>query len=538
MATYQDFEELYQIPGVLPETLQYSPGAYSPGAFYGRYGVWKPGASATPEEDRNWAYGVGTDMMNDFGFQAGENERKFDEAEGAGQALAWRDIDSGGLRPEEIETLRENQDSLRYLAPDEFDYEATHLTPEQKTGILGDVNAGREYFQPEAENTYFGQGADNRRGSISRTGEALRGSFDPEALRRSGEYVSGVEGALGQFGTDIREAIDPNTLRLDPNFKQNYLMSEAEKQDITTKAGRDTGLYFQARRDDLERSAHAAGVNPLGVAAAGERLNREGAMSAADALQDARIGVSREAADRQKSAEQMRLDAERGLGSMRLAAASDYAKTRLGAAGDLESARVRGEESVADKNLTNARYLGDKDFENETRLAQEQLGLFQDQSARGYQMARTADQESVARNKAIADTDLQSGRDWYGMKTQGVRDAYDRRQDVSNRQVDYQYGRGTSGRNYLYSRPELYSGRQMGYDEMRTKTFGTTGQLGQNATETRVRDSLEREKLRQQKGSLWGKIIGAGIGAASALATGGASAWGKAASGALKGWGG
>jgi hypothetical protein len=112
------------------------------------------------------------------------------------------------------------------------------------------------------------------------TGGYLDQLFDPMATGRGGYSADEAAGIKGDPFAGARTVDD---------YASKIEMSPEEKQGIVTGAGITAGNRYRSAVDATERSAKAAGMNPMGVAAHRQRMEREGAGEAADAMTQARV---------------------------------------------------------------------------------------------------------------------------------------------------------------------------------------------------------------------------------------------------------
>jgi hypothetical protein len=231
-------------------------------------------------------------------------------------------------------------------------------------------------------------------------------------------------------------------------------------------------------------------------------MQRDAAAEQADAMLAARIGANREAASRLRDIEQMRQQGEGAAlgfevdrGNRLLDAGMTYADR---AAGYRMQAEGTGGGAVLD---------------TERGIAGQRNQLEADLAHEGYAQARTADDIRTGRYTGIADRDLQSGRDWYNMRAGAQQAISGIRENRQARVFDARQHNAAMGRQYQYSRPGMYSQRQMGFGQQRMGAYETALRGAQTATQNRMQDELQRWETKQKKGSFWGNLARGAAGA-------------------------
>jgi hypothetical protein len=481
--------------GYSPYGQYMAPGGYRAGPPY--YRAQAPGsggdANSWNAADRDFSYGTGVGLMNEYGEQAAEAGQGFSDAERAAYERAASDIAIGGVPDAFIADLGRYDDQLEYIRPDENDFAATHLSSEQKKQMMGDPDAGREYYQPDQRRAIFNETVWDQRGAAKEMREGMRGA--------AGQYASLGKAELADYRQRLG-GIDANHLRLDEGFVRDYRMSPEMQQAIIERSARDMGAARQAQIDSLARRAAAQGIGALGVSAAAGRMQRAAAAEQPDAMLAARIGANREAASRLRDIEQMRQQGEGAAlgfevdrGTRLLDAGLTYADRATGY-------RMQAEGTGGSAVLDTERGIGAQRNQLEADLARE-----------GYAQARAADDIRTGRYTGIADRDLQSGRDWYNMRAGAQQAISGVREQRQARVFDARQNNAAMGRQYQYSRPGMYSQRQMGFGQQRMGAYETAMRGGQAATQNRMQDELQRWQTRQQKGSFWGNLARGAVGA-------------------------
>ena len=298
---------------------------------------------------------------------------------------------------EQADILRENE--LRGGAATPEDLQGNFLTGDEWNASMGNPWDRAAYFNPDYMTSIQMDSEGNQRGAVAgmrgatrdaagnlRTG--MEGAIRPDDLRLSGDYGANAEGALSGTEGAVRGAIDPTKLGLRKGFLEEYNMSPEEQQRFVTGAGITTGNAYRDQQDQLERRARAAGLDPLGVAAAKQRLVREGAGEAGDAMTKARIGADSAAAARLASGEGMRLGAEQQISGLKVGSELALGRSRLGQVSEGERLRLNAEQGLSDRQLLAARTSGQAALENEQALGRANIQSEQAINTQGRQQAQ------------------------------------------------------------------------------------------------------------------------------------------------------
>lgn len=486
-------------------------GGYAPGGYASRYSARPAGGSGAygwNEADRNWAYDTGTGLMNEYGQQAGREGERFDQAEqgAAGQAESDINDELGGVNRGSVRRLEQFDNQLEFLRPDANDFDAINLSGDEKNGLMGQPDAGREYYQPDQLRSVQNETAWDRREAAKQLGSSMTdvANSTSDALGR----------AAGSYAKRLDAAVDPNKLRLDQGFADRYRLNADTQAAMNEAAGRDVGLTYSARENEMARKAAAAGVNPAAAVATSARLNRDSAVGRADAMLKARLATNEAAAGRERDIESMRLGAE--------GAAADAGMRRADAQANYE---MQAADRSGQYRMDAARTGGQARLGVEGDVAGERQGLERYAQETGYRQARAADDTRTGRYAGVVDREIDAGKTWYGMRSDAQKAISGFREGREGRIFDAGQQNAQQARAYKYGRPGMYSGRQMQYEQNRQQTYGDTGRLGQAATQARMDDETRRwqteKQIKAQKGGFWGKLVGGALGAAANIVPGG-----------------
>lgn len=199
--------------------------------------------------------------------------------------------------------------------------EQAYLTPEEGAGIQGNAAGQSKWFDPGAERQY---------------GDAMASELGAAGVDTAGR---------------IRSQLDPSKINVSDKFLQDYQMSPEEQQGYLTGAAMDVRTANQAHEDALGRAARAAGVDPVGAAAMGERMHRQAAADSADAMTKARIAANQERARRLQTGEQMRVNAAQGAGALTNSAESGIMNRGISAEDLARGTQIGTERSIADRGM-------------------------------------------------------------------------------------------------------------------------------------------------------------------------------------------
>jgi len=307
----------------------------------------------------------------------------------------------GGYTPQEQADIvgRDRLDQLQ-LTPGES--AAIDYQPWEQTKIRGDLDAERAYFNPALQSDIEANAARNRRGALSTMDEQMAGAIG-KGLYGSSGYYDALAGNLRGLEKGYEEAIDPTKLGLDPNFRARYEMTPEQVQRIETAAGTDVGNRNLADMSQIQRAATASGSGWRGIPALGQRMRREGAIGAADAMTNARIAAEAEAANRLKTLEEMRRTGELDIAGMKYGAAGSLADLGFGTAQAAEQTRMAGEQDVANRLAEKARTVGLAKEASEAGIGASEQATARDVRDFGSEQQRYIEAERQRREQQLAD---------------------------------------------------------------------------------------------------------------------------------------
>lgn len=329
---------------------------------------------------------------------------------------------SGGYNPEEASGIQNSGDLSQYELSQQ-DAEGNFLSPEEQAQMRGDPNYSQN-FDPDQMSQDQTVSAAGQRGAVGNLKSGLRGSINPDALRQSGKFQQDSENQLGanqgQFGTtlgamgsNVRGAIDPNAVNPSSEFLSDYNLSPEEQQDIVTGAGISAGAGYRASEGSTDRAARAAGASPMGVAAYRARSERDAASAGGDAMTQARIAASAEAAKREMQGEQLRENAgqfltntktgtELAMGKEALAGTQALGQQALGQRNTAEGQRLASEQYLTGANLNAETTGGEAELANEANLNTQGRQVGQFNATTGAEIAQVEDTARTGRAAGIA----------------------------------------------------------------------------------------------------------------------------------------
>mgnify|MGYP001590950612 CR=1 FL=1 len=462
--------------------------------------------------NREYAYGEGEQLKQESRERAlGErlSRRNWDQygADVYDPLIGGR----GGYSEEEQQDILREGD-LRAGIADDSDYEQNFLTPDEWSASQGNPWDRAAYFNPEAMSNIQTDSEGRQRGAVGGLRTGMAGAIRPEDLRLSGEYGTRAEGALAGTEEGVRGAIDPTRLTVSRGFSDDYAMTPEEQQRIVTGAGITTGNIYRDQKMQLERRARAAGVDPLGVAAAGGRLTREGAGEAGDAMTLARIRADETAAGRAKTSEQMRLGAEQDLAGLRTGTELTLGQRRLGQVGEAERLRLAAEQGLSDREMEAARVSGQADIQSEQAMNDQRRQQEQYNASQGTEIATGIERDAAARNLALAQnrqrTNAANVETRYSQGRQTSADLSARSQQIAAERAK----QAAEGREYVTNRAKIAGGYEQSEYDRQASQYGTTGQLGQGTTGQQLQWATRPRA--------WETVLGAAAGVAGAAVGG------------------
>ncbi len=316
----------------------------------------------------------------------------------------------GGYSPEEIQQIMAQGGMPQALTDEQA--QGNYLTPEERAGITGDTGSYTRNFNPDQMSQDQTISAGRQRQAVNNLQQGVKNAVGGADLSQSDKFKQDSENQLGQnqgqFGTvlgavgsNVRGAIDPNSVQASDSFLKDYNMTPEEEQQIVTGAGISAGAKDAAAVDALERSARAAGSDPQGVAAYRARMARAQASDAGDAMTQARIKASESAAGRKLTGEQLReqggqyltnvrTGTELAMGDQALAGTQQLGQQALGQRNMVEQQRLAADQEKAGLNLNAAEAAGQADVANEANINSEgrQVGQFNTTTGTGIAQAQ------------------------------------------------------------------------------------------------------------------------------------------------------
>lgn len=489
------------------------------GTYKKRYGGANANLSAptaAAQADSNWDYETGANLMDraadmeDQGLGDMENYGNI----GDDAILKWL-YDNGGLTPEQRANLEKNNQLLDQATDQtESDYNGKYWTPEQKAAYMGDPNSGMEFFDPDAERASAEAGWGSTRGAADEMEGAMKGAYNPEALRMSSGYADSMNGAVDKMGGELDSAAYGPSLELDPEFAGKYEMSQADQDAMATRAAKDVGARYQADSDELARRASAAGTNPLGVAAAQQRMRYNSAIQEGDAATNARLAASKEAADRLKTVQDMKQSVAGRNADLRMNTAQIKGQAGMNAANDMEAKRMAGEQSATNTGIDIAKTAGAAKLANEQDIAKQRIAQGQDIRNTGMAAKRYVDQTTSDRTKTIADNDVAGNIANTTERKNGALTKYNARQAIESGAVDAARADKDTAVQYVKDRYNLGQNMAQQGASNAINTFGTTGQLANNSTGTAANYKTQQDQIKANKQGLFSKIFNGVVGAA------------------------
>ena len=462
---------------------------------------------------------TGTGLMDsaaDFG------EYGSQEAEMAGDRLddatnGWLQGD-GGLNSNEKWNLHQyDQDLFDATHQTADDYNGKYYTDPAKMDIMGDVNKGTEYFDPNAEKAHVADANKSRLSTINDMQNDLYGAYDPSNLRMSNSYATSMNNANGRLGSELDSNLSNPNLDVSADFQNGYKMSQSDQDAIVDQASRNVAAQYQGDVDDLQRRSDAAGMSPLGAASASQRMRNRSAVQQADAASDARIAASNAAADRLKGAEELKLGAAQNKAQLGYSSALAKNSAATQAAQNVENTRMAGEESVANKNLASANTIAQSRYGTQKDIADRDYEQNQDIRNTGLQLGQYQDQVKSARAKQIADSDVAGNTANTTERLNNWQTKYNAETGLAN--TENNAAQSDKNTAYDWSKTRYGQGNTNANNGLQTQlgAFGTTGQLANQANSTATGYKTAKYQVDNSKPGLFSQIMSGVSGAAGAL---------------------
>jgi len=466
-------------------------------------------------QDREWALQHGQPIMDELG-----NEIPYDRDTGnyfgnqAGDYWGEQAVGGGYASDEKGNILGQwgnnGVPGLDDLANDPNLY----LNDEEQAGMRGNPNDPLGYLHSDTIGEYMQRGNEAQDRAVVGQRDAMGNAIDPSRLRMSDRYGSDLTGQVGSTHSRLNEITGNPDLDLSSEFADNYDLTPEQQQDIINKAGRTVGNQTQGELEAMRRQSAAAGIGPMGQQAREARMNRDAGVNSADAMTDARIAASNAAAERMKTKEGMRLGAEQSNAELG-AQAEEYSGTQgVNALENIENTRLGSERDISSRELEAATESGRQDIANRQRETATNIGTVEDVRNAEVGAHQTADEKAAARAKAIAENRQNANQTNFGRGITSNQLLSDRYGKVADTRMA-QRNKGAEG---LTQQQQIRTGNANTERGQQVQTFGTTGQLANQSTQT-------VGQVQNQPGTaerIFGGILGAASGVASAGLTAGA----------------
>lgn len=409
--------------------------------------------------NRQFIYQQGQDLINQSGVQAGQSEADRNAyLDSTNQLENQMMSGQGGYTPEEAAAITRD--------------------PTQMSQSLQDSQAKQDQ-------------------AVSGLQTGLKSAVDPSQLRQSSGYRAKMDESLGGEGSYLKgavqsmgenmggavvseksgldTAVDRSKLGLSGDFSNKYLMSPEEQQRIVSGAGISAGLKDSQAVGDLERSAAAAGTDPMGVAAYRARMARQQAADAGDAMTQARIGASNAAAGRQQTNEAMRLGTEQDISSRQQQNVRDVTNTGIAAQKDFTQMGIGAQETLSQQEQQAAtteeqnrqaaeQYLTGAKLQSETTGGEAALQNTQLQTGQTQQQNQYTDTNQSNRATGVANTRINQQNTAINNQNQKAGMANQNAQSAYGRQIGA-YGTQTQGINQAAGTSQQASQNPSGLDK-------------------------------------------------------------------------
>jgi hypothetical protein len=417
----------------------------------------------------------------------------------------------GGYSPEEAAGIMREGDITGLYTQGNEDMNSLYMTDEERNAQLGDpYSAMNTYYRPEYQTSIQMESEKAQRGAARGLYDDMSGAIDEGQLGVDPGYANTLDATLTAGAGNVRRTVDPTKLSQSSDFVSRYRMTPQQQRDIVTGAGISAGTGYRAAIGDLERNATAAGMDPMGVAAAKQRMLRSAAGEGGDAMTLARIQASREAAGREMDIEGNRQQAEQfqaNRGSQNELSLTDAA---MGMQAEKERARVSGARDISDRRMQAAQVGGQANIDTERAINTQARQVAQNNMATGLAAAQTAEQQQAARAAAVTANRQDVGQ-WNNTQR------FDRGAQVNTalagRTADVAGARradAAEGRRWLQYGSGMFNQNQQNEANRQVDLYGVEGQQQQAATANRIRQD--------QAPKWWERLIGAGAQAAGAAA--------------------
>lgn len=346
----------------------------------------------------------------------------------------------GGYTPEErqqiIDAARAPQQqsiidsySDGYARPGEYD--GLYMHPDEQAAVQGSPYASLSYLNPEGLKGYVDDARTRTAQAIDRGGSRLEGAIDPSLYLGAGydAYAGKAEVDVTDAANRAYGAVDPSLLRQNPNFKDEFVMSEGDVNAYGELAGRAARTQVQGQIDENKRHAVASGgTSALARNAMAGRMLREGAIAGADAATTARLKADAHRRGQIGQAEEMRIGAEQGYADIGSGTALGVGNMMINARGEIEDRRYRGGAALGDARLRAATYLTDQEINAAGNDADRGIDVGKYVTDTGAYYTAAGDQASSDRNRYISEQRR-------GAEEYRIGDRFNRTMNIKDRQL-------------------------------------------------------------------------------------------------------
>lgn len=387
----------------------------------------------------------------------------------------------GGYRPDEQEQIigRGELDSLQ-MTPEER--QSLFMNEGEFNATSGDPYRAEQWFDPAWQDQINTERNADLRRTAGEYGSRMRETVNPDALRTDRNYESNIRGILDQgdaaaagalTGTEgaVRGAIDPTRLRQSEGFADSYRLTPEQQRDMVTATGMDVGYMGRVNADRVRRAAQSSGYgSPAALATGLGRLQNESNADAGDAMFRARIGANSEAARREMDIESNRQGAER-----------DYAGMRSGAELDLGARRLSDSRAGADRRYDATRDIEGQRVSNERDITGRQTDIEDRVGNMNYDTADRTGANTQENARYIGETGAALARGTDDRQVDRARDNRDNRQSNERYAQEQRYARGIDRNDRLSQRTAgVADARRDDEREYRGFNTGMFGQESQN----------------------------------------------------------
>ena len=485
------------------------------------------------QQDRDFATQRGNELYQQAKDRSGVARNRRAAQMGWQEEVYGPMMTGGGYSPEEAADIRGDYGGLQ-ATPEEL--QGNFRTQQEQNDFVGDPWSRAAYFNPEGmEQAGYGE-SDRVRGSLGGYRSDLQGALDPYSKNLRGaigdeaaqsidpEYTAYQKGVIGRTGSDRRAAVNPALLRADAGALDTIRMSPEEYQQTLTAGGNVIGEGYRAAADDVARRSRAAGVNPLGMAAARERLERGSAADRGDAMLKAKVAAGAARAGRAGTAEEFRLRGEESASDRMARAAMEAGDfefkgrfgmedQRLAAEKAKQGARLQVESELGRAGMGAASELGRAGIGVEEGAAQRAAQQRQYNASLGTEMATGIERDTQARkasNTMDRQAQLRANQAQRYNQGMGVQEA---KRSGALQVAEGKRADQREARNWLNTSAAQSAAEEQGDYDREHNAYSQQGGQMQNTTQAQA--------ARDAQPKWYDKVISAGVGLAGAAATGG-----------------